>query len=72
LVSGKLENFEFYENCVLVKNGNLRDIYWRNTLIKDEDGNVLGVLSAGEDFTEMKNHKRRMELIKKEIQAERL
>ncbi len=67
LMTGKLENFDFYENCVLVKNGGLRDIYWRNTLIKDEEGNTVGILSAGEDITEMKNHKRRMEIINNEL-----
>ena len=69
LMAGKLEAFEFYENCVMTKNGDLRDIYWRNTLIKGEEGEVLGMLIAGDDVTDLKNHKRKMELIKREVQS---
>jgi len=43
-----------FENKVLRKDGQKRDILWHNTVIKGIDGNVTGVLSSGEDITERK------------------
>ncbi len=44
----------YYENPVLTRNGEERLIAWKNTIIKDEAGNVTGHLSSGEDITERK------------------
>ena len=43
---------EAYENPVLTKSGGERIISWQNTTIKDEDGNIIAVLSSGEDITD--------------------
>ena len=40
------------ENQVLTKNGEERLIRWRNSLLRDEGGCVVGTLSSGEDITE--------------------
>lgn len=40
------------ENQVLTKKGEERLIRWRNSLLRDEDGRVVGTLSSGEDITE--------------------
>ncbi|MFX1514068.1 MAG: PAS domain S-box protein, partial [Promethearchaeota archaeon] len=47
------ERIEYYENPVLRKNGEERMIAWRNTLLKDSQGNPIGSLSSGEDITEL-------------------
>jgi len=39
-------------NIVLTKRGEERTIGWQNTYLKDKDGNMTGVLSAGMDITE--------------------
>jgi PAS domain S-box-containing protein len=39
---------------VLTKNGNIRTISWKNHLIHDPEGNVIGVMSSGDDITEQK------------------
>jgi diguanylate cyclase (GGDEF)-like protein/PAS domain S-box-containing protein len=54
IVSGELENLEFYENTVLTAAGHERMIAWHNTLLHDEKGEFSGVLSAGEDITDRK------------------
>lgn len=41
-----------YENPILIKSGELRLINWSNNIIKDEKGDIKGVLSIGIDVTE--------------------
>jgi len=51
----KEEGIPFYhENVVMSKNGEERLIAWRNTLLKDSHGDVVTILSSGEDITERK------------------
>ncbi len=43
-----------YENPILTRNGERRDILWNNTLLRDPAGNVVGTASIGEDITDRK------------------
>ncbi|NQT11306.1 MAG: PAS domain S-box protein [Planctomycetes bacterium] len=54
LMAGRLEAVEYYESPVLTKNGEERLIAWRNALLKDPSGKIIGTLSSGEDITERK------------------
>lgn len=45
-------DFSYVENPVLTKSGEERLIGWRNTLLRDEEGQVIGTLSSGEDITD--------------------
>jgi PAS domain S-box-containing protein len=40
------------ENPILMKSGEERLIEWRNTVLRDDAGDVCGVLSSGSDITE--------------------
>ena len=42
------------ENPVLTRSGEERMIGWRNSLLRDNEGRVIGTLSSGEDITERK------------------
>ena len=42
------------EASVLTRQGDLRDIVWSNTMLRDATGQVVGVASIGEDVTEQK------------------
>ncbi|WP_167730505.1 PAS domain S-box protein [Terasakiella sp. SH-1] len=44
----------YFENDILTKNGHLRRVYWHNALEMDKDGNIIGVLSSGQDISERK------------------
>jgi diguanylate cyclase (GGDEF)-like protein/PAS domain S-box-containing protein len=46
------EPFTYHQGDVVTRAGERRTIAWRNTLLRDERGEVLGVLSSGEDITE--------------------
>ena len=52
LLAGKMEGAEYYENPVLTKEGKERNIAWHNTILRDDDGKIVGHLSSGEDITE--------------------
>lgn len=54
LLSGEIEPAEYYENPILTKKGEERLVAWHNTVIKDENDNIIGHLSSGEDITENK------------------
>ncbi len=46
------EEYQTYDNLVMTKKKEERMIHWRNTVIRDEDGEVSGTLSSGIDITE--------------------
>jgi len=54
LLSGGIESAEFYENPVLTRSGEERLIAWHNSVLRDEAGNIVGILCSGEDITERK------------------
>ena len=62
LIAGEVEPVEYCENPILNKKGEERIIFWHNTILNDEEGNIIGILSSGEDITERK--KTAEELIK--------
>jgi diguanylate cyclase (GGDEF)-like protein/PAS domain S-box-containing protein len=49
---GEEEPFTYHQGDVVTKAGERRTIAWRNTLLRNEHGSVIGVLSSGEDITE--------------------
>jgi PAS domain S-box-containing protein len=54
LMASEIEPVEYYENPVLIKGGEERIIAWHNAILKDDEGNIIGTLSSGEDITERK------------------
>lgn len=54
LISGSIDNLEYYENPVKTRSGEERIIAWHNTMLTDEKGDIRGTLSSGEDITERK------------------
>lgn len=60
----------FMENEIKAKNGELKTIAWNNTLLKNENGEILGVASLGEDITE--KHKIKQALFESEYKYRNL
>jgi diguanylate cyclase (GGDEF)-like protein/PAS domain S-box-containing protein len=46
------EPFTYHHGDVVTRDGERRTIAWRNTLLRDGAGEVIGVISSGEDITE--------------------
>ncbi|MFC1726442.1 PAS domain S-box protein [candidate division KSB1 bacterium] len=63
LVKGEMENIEYFENPILSKDGKIKIIAWHNTILKNNEGDIIGTLSSGEDITERKKTE---ETLKKE------
>ena len=43
-----------YENAIRTRTGGSRLVEWRTSLLRDEEGNIVGVLSSGNDITEQR------------------
>jgi PAS domain S-box-containing protein len=51
LMAGDVEAVAHVEGVVLTGKGHERMIQWHNTLLRNEDGTITGLLSSGEDIT---------------------
>ncbi len=54
LMAGDVQPLVYVENVALTGEGNERFIRWHNTLLRAKDGEIVGLLSSGEDFTAQK------------------
>jgi signal transduction histidine kinase len=52
LLGGKLKDYEYHENPILSREGKQHHIIWHNTVLHNEQGQIEGILSSGEDVTE--------------------
>ncbi|MBI4550171.1 MAG: PAS domain S-box protein [Candidatus Omnitrophica bacterium] len=41
-----------YQSSILTRNGETREVIWNGTVIKDENGKVVGIVGLGRDITE--------------------
>jgi len=48
----EIEPVEYHENPVLTQQGEQRLIAWRNTVLRSDEGRIVGTLSSGADITE--------------------
>ncbi|MBL7218403.1 MAG: PAS domain S-box protein [Desulfobacteraceae bacterium] len=51
LIRGEVDPVEYYENPVLRKDGTERIIAWHNSVLRNPGGEIVGILSSGEDIT---------------------
>ncbi len=54
MMSDEKVSTEYYENSILAKSGNEKIISWHNSIIKDDSGHVISIITSGEDITEHK------------------
>ena len=52
LMSGGSSIQEYHENAILTKKGTNRMVAWHNALLTNDEGEIIGTLSSGEDITE--------------------
>ncbi len=52
LVAGRIEPPSFEESPVVTRDGRERPILWHNALLRDADGNVVAMVSSGEEIAE--------------------
>ncbi|MDD4855100.1 MAG: CHASE domain-containing protein [Sulfuricurvum sp.] len=54
------DNTDYYENPILTKQGEERLIAWRNTSLFDPNGKFIGILSSGEDITNIRQAEKKL------------
>jgi PAS domain S-box-containing protein len=54
ILAGDVEPVSRRENLVLTKGGEERIVAWHNAILRDAAGDIVGILSSGEDVTERK------------------
>ncbi|MES9960245.1 MAG: HD domain-containing phosphohydrolase [Sedimenticola sp.] len=54
VISGDMEIAEYYENTIITRTGQQRQIAWHNAILRDDEGEIVASLSSGEDITEVK------------------
>jgi PAS domain S-box-containing protein/putative nucleotidyltransferase with HDIG domain len=54
VMAGEIERMEYFENPVLTKRGQERLVAWHNSVLTDESGRIIGIVSSGTDITERK------------------
>jgi PAS domain S-box-containing protein len=67
LLSWDLDPIEYFENPILTKSGEERMVAWHNTMLKGEEGNIIGTLSSGEDITERKRAEKELKHLADEL-----
>jgi len=65
LMAGTIASVEYYENHVLTRDGSLRLIAWKNSILWDESHQPNGILSSGEDITEKRQAEHDIQFSKK-------
>jgi len=54
LMRGEIAPVEYFENPVVTRAGEEHLIAWHNAVLRDDEGRIIGTLSAGEDITELR------------------
>jgi|GEM_PF-6849626 PAS domain S-box/PAS domain S-box len=54
IVSGDASYPKHFESYILTSDGRERLISWNNNVLRDDNGNIQGLISSGEDITERK------------------
>ncbi len=67
LVADEIEAAEYFENPIVTRKGEFRQIAWHNALMYDENGTLIGVLSAGEDITERKRAEKKQKKLEAQL-----
>lgn len=56
LMSGERESIEYFESVLVTKSGKKIYIAWHNSMVYDQDGNIAGTMSSGNDVTEQREN----------------
>ncbi|MEX1055610.1 MAG: PAS domain S-box protein [Rhodothermales bacterium] len=52
ILEGRDDEYEYGENMIVTASGEERLIRWHSALVRDECGDILGILASGEDITD--------------------
>jgi PAS domain S-box-containing protein len=67
LMAGKVEPVEYYENPIITRDGQERIIAWHNTVLRNENGIIIGTLASGDDITQRKRAEEKLKQDERKI-----
>ena len=67
MLQGELNELEYFENPVLTADKQERLVAWHNSLLYDDNGKVIYLISSGEDITERKAIEKQQEKLNQEL-----
>ena len=68
ILSGDFESVRYYENAVVTRQGDVRLMGWYNEVLRDVEGQIIGVLSSGEDITVRKKSEQENRLLNEQLE----
>ncbi|MCB9772099.1 MAG: PAS domain S-box protein [Candidatus Omnitrophica bacterium] len=69
MLSGQDKLPPYLEYSVVTKNGTKRLLSWHNTLIRDENNNIVGTLGSGQDITDQQSIENQLHLQSTALEA---
>lgn len=60
IIAGEEKQPDYHENSILTRGGDRRVIAWHNTVLRESNGTVCGILCTGEDITDRKDLEERI------------
>ncbi len=54
IMLGHIDRFEYHENYIVDYKGRKKLIAWHNTVVKNDEGEIIGTLSSGSDISEQR------------------
>ncbi len=68
LMQGDTEGLEYFESHIQTRSGERRLIAWRNALVTNEQGEITGAISSGQDITEQRAAEERIIRLNAELE----
>ena len=69
LLTGQATLPDYYENYLVTRNGEERLVAFHNTVLRDDQGQIIGTLSSGEDITARRQAEEALETERARLQA---
>jgi two-component system, LuxR family, sensor kinase FixL len=66
-LAGRESSFTLLEGPIVTSTGQQRRVFWRNQFLRDEHGQISGVLGAGEDVTEQRETESQLRQAEEEL-----
>lgn len=67
MISGTIAPGGTHENEIVRQDGSERLVAWRNSVVRDPEGRIIGTLSSGDDVTEQREAEAREKLLVQEV-----
>ena len=67
IIAGDVEPVNSYKNPVMCSDGSQRWMAWHNSILRDHQGQIIGLFSSGEDITQIRASESRRESLEDQL-----